>query len=79
MVGTIPTPGRASANLGFAMRRGTLLRAAEPELPPTFKTDSAQGHGSLALLARDRAGAGGPLAPLAARGNRVRHWLGDLG
>lgn len=78
VAGTILVLGAAGAGTGFAMRRGTLLLGAEPRLPPTFNPNGIQDLGFLALLARDLASAGGPFAPLAGRGTRVRRWLGDL-
>jgi formylmethanofuran dehydrogenase subunit C len=79
VAGTVVVLGRTGANLGFAMRRGTLLLTSQPRLPPTFNPNGTQEPGFLALLTRELAGLSGPFAQLQARGIRVHRWLGDLG
>jgi formylmethanofuran dehydrogenase subunit C len=80
VAGTIAVGGTAGAQVGYGMRRGSLVFAAGADalhLPPTFLPAGAEAEVFWQLLARDLARHGGPFESLPRR--RIERHLGDRG
>jgi formylmethanofuran dehydrogenase subunit C len=80
VAGTIAVGGRAGAQVGYGMRRGSVVFAAgakAAELPATFLPAGADAAVIWQLLARELARHGGPFEALPSRG--IERHLGDRG
>jgi formylmethanofuran dehydrogenase subunit C len=80
VAGTIAVGGTAGAQVGYGMRRGSVVFAAGPDaarLAPTFLPAGAEAEVFWQLLARDLARHGGPFESLPRR--RIERYLGDRG
>jgi formylmethanofuran dehydrogenase subunit C len=77
VAGTIAIGGQVGAQVGYGMRRGSVVFAtAQPAPAPTFVPALADACVFWQLLARDLARHGGPFAGLPSR--RIERHLGDL-
>ncbi|MDL2336536.1 MAG: formylmethanofuran dehydrogenase subunit C [Pseudomonadota bacterium] len=79
VAGTIAIGGAAGSHVGYGMRRGSVVFAANgaaPEIANTFVPAVADAQVFWQLLSRDLARHGGPFTGLPARG--IRRHLGDV-